>query len=70
LETGYSMNEIKEVMKADCPGWEWEEVRVGKTVKMRPISESRATPAMESAAIAWCHMRAADLNIILAEASE
>jgi hypothetical protein len=64
------MNEIKEVMKADCPGWEWEEVRVGKTAKMRPISESRATPAMEAAAIDWTHMRAAELGIILVEESE
>jgi hypothetical protein len=68
-ELGYSLEEVKAVMKADCIDWPHSKVTVhGRTV-MVPISEADATTDVESAAIEWCHMRAAEQSILLREES-
>ena len=57
------MQEIKAVMKEDLPEWTHHLV-MGKMV---PISEADATTVIESAAIEWCHRRAAEMGIVLRE---
>ena len=66
-ETGYTMGEMKDVMKEDCAFWPQKVVRVGKTVQTVYLSESDATADVEAMAIEWCHYRAAELGIVLRE---
>jgi predicted DNA-binding transcriptional regulator AlpA len=61
--TGYSMSELKEVMKADLSDWPHVE-RFGRMVA---VSEADVDTAVEAAAIEWCHMRAAELGVVLRE---
>jgi hypothetical protein len=61
------MGEIKEVMKEDLAEWPVRCVKVGSTISSIPISEAEASTAVESAAIEWCHQRAAELQIVLRE---
>jgi len=61
--TGYGMSEIKDVMKADLFEWPMVE-RMGHLI---PMSEADVDTMVESAAITWCHVKAADLGIILRE---
>jgi len=64
---GYNMGEMKAVMKEDCVGWPHKEVAwLGRT-HMVPISEADATVEVESVAIDWCHVVAAELGIVLRE---
>jgi len=60
---GYHMSELKEAMKEDLPDWPRKTV-LGKTVYM---SESDADTVLESKAIEWCHVRAAEFGIRLIE---
>lgn len=62
--TGYSMTEIKEVMKEDLPQWPHVE-RLGRMVA---VSEADVDTAVESAAIEWCRVKAVDLGVVLREA--
>jgi hypothetical protein len=66
-EVGYSLEEIKSVMKGDCIDWPHKQVMFAHKIHVVPISEADATVEVESAAIEWCHMRAAELNITLVE---
>lgn len=66
-ETGYTMNEMKQVMKEDCPFWPQKIIQVGKTKQTVYISEAEATVEVEAMAIEWCHQRAAELGIVLRE---
>lgn len=66
-ELGYSMGEIKDVMKHDCLEWPRRTVVFKGITYLVPISESEATTIIESAAIEWCHMRAAEFGIRLVE---
>jgi hypothetical protein len=60
---GYYMSEIKEVMKDDLPDWPRKFI-MGRTVYM---SEADADTVLESKAIEWCHVKAAELGIMLKE---
>jgi hypothetical protein len=64
---GYSMGELKDAMKEDCAFWPYHEVVLGSTVHMVPISEADATVEVESQAIEWVHMRAAEVGCPLRE---
>ena len=66
-ELGYSLGEIKEVMKADLLDWPHKTVTFKGREFSVPISESDATVRVEAAAIEWCHMRAAEFGIRLIE---
>jgi len=68
--TGYTLGEIKEVMKEDCEGWPHHEVVLGGVVRLVPISEADATSVDESAAIEWTHRRAAEMGVRLVEISD
>ena len=61
---GYSMQEMKQAMKDDLPQWPHVE-RLGHMVA---ISEADVSMEVESAAIGWCHMRAAEYGVELREA--
>jgi hypothetical protein len=69
-ELGYSLNEIKAVMKEDCIDWPRHQVVFHGKVYMVPDSEADATTITESAAIEWCHVRAAELGIELIESTQ
>lgn len=62
--TGHSMGEIKDAMKADLATWPHEEI-FGRMV---PVSEADVDTAVEASAIAWTHMRASELGVVLREA--
>lgn len=65
---GYSLGEMKDVLKADCPFWPHREIKVGKSIpRMVPISETDMNSADEAQAIEWCHMRADELGVTLRE---
>jgi hypothetical protein len=66
-ETGYTMGEMKDVMKEDCPFWPQKVVRVGKRTQTVYASEADVDTETEAAAIEWCHVRAAELGIVLRE---
>jgi hypothetical protein len=57
------MSELKDVLKADLADWPHVE-RFGRMVA---VSEADLDTAVESAAIGWCHMRAAELGVVLRE---
>lgn len=64
---GYHLSEIKDVLKEDLSQWPTRTVTIGQTTQNVPISEADASSAVESAAIDWCHQRAAELGIALRE---
>lgn len=64
---GYHLSEIKDVLKEDLSSWPTRTVRIGQTTQDVPISEADASTVVESAAIEWCHQRAAELGIPLIE---
>ena len=64
---GYTLGEMKEVMKADCPAWRHRDVVIGGRHVMVPESEADASVEEESAAIEWCHYVAAELGVVLRE---
>jgi len=64
---GYSMEEIKSVMKYDCIEWPRHQITFKGQIYLVPISEADASSAVESAAIEWCHMRSAEFAIMLVE---
>lgn len=67
---GYSLGEMKDVMKADNAFWPHHEVKVGSVVRVVPISEADMNSVDESLAIEWCHMRAAEVGCVLQEGSD
>ena len=68
--TGYTLGEVKEVMKEDCEGWPHHEIELGGVVRLVPISETDASSADESAGIEWCHRKASDMGVRLVEISD
>ena len=70
LFTGYSMEEVKAVMKRDMPEWPVNIVKIGKVTHYDYGSEADADTVLEAKAIEWCHMRAAEINCPLVEAAE
>jgi hypothetical protein len=62
--TGFSMSELKDVLKQDLPGWPVVE-RLGHMVH---VSEADVDTMVESAAIEWTHVKAAELGVVLREA--
>lgn len=67
IHFGYDLAEMKLIMKDCVPEWPVEERRFGKTVKLRPVSESTVSTVVESAGIEWCHRIAAEEGIMLVE---
>lgn len=67
---GYTLQEMKEVMKGDVPEWPTEERRVGHRFKVRPVSEASVSTFVESRAIEWCHLIAAEEGLVLIEEKE
>ena len=70
LHFGYDLAEMKLVMKDSVPEWPVEERRFGRTVKVRPVSESTVSTVVEAAGIEWCHRVAAEEGIVLVEGKE
>ncbi len=68
--TGYTLGEIKEVMKEDMGDWPRREVKLGGVVRLVPVSEADVDMVTESKAIEWCHVKATELGIRLVEASD
>jgi hypothetical protein len=68
--TGYTLGEIKEVMKEDMVDWPRHEVKLGGVIRLVPISEADADTVSEAAAIEWTHVKAAELGVRLVEAVE
>lgn len=64
---GYTLGEIKQVMKEDMADWPRRFVKVGNVTKTAYMSESDADTVLEAKAIEWCHMRAAEDGIPLIE---
>lgn len=64
---GYDMAEMKDAMKHYVPEWPVVEERIGKRVRVRPESESLVDTVVESKAIDWTHLIAAEEGITLIE---
>lgn len=65
---GYHLSELKELLKEDLVAWPTIVVSVGRKTKHNvPCSEAEVSSVVESAAIDWCHQRAAELRIALIE---
>lgn len=64
---GYHLSELKEAMKEDLSQWPTVQVRIGAMVQNVAVSEAEVSSVVESAAIDWCHQRAAELQIALIE---
>jgi hypothetical protein len=54
-------------MKHYVPEWPVEEEKIGKRVRVRPVSESLVDTVVESKAIDWTHLIAAEEGIVLIE---
>ena len=67
IHFGYDLAEMKLIMKDCVPEWPVEERKFGKTVKLRPVSESTVSTIVEAAAIEWTHRIAAEEGIVLVE---
>jgi hypothetical protein len=65
--TGHSMGEIKYIMKADCNTWPYKTISIGGKWADIPVSESEVDTVVESAAIEWCHVTAAEIGCTLIE---
>ena len=70
IHFGYTKQEMKEIMKDDVPEWPMEKRTIGKRVKMRPVSEATVSVEVESKAIEWTHLIAAEEGIELEEGEE
>ncbi len=70
IHFGYTKQEMKEIMKDDVPEWPMEKRRIGQRVKMRPVSEADVSIEVESKAIEWAHLIAAEEGIMLEEGNE
>jgi hypothetical protein len=70
IHFGYTMGEMKEIMKDDVPEWTVEPRRIGKRVKLRPVSEADVSTAVEARAIEWTHLIAAEEGLVLREGKE
>lgn len=66
-ETGYTMGEMKQVMKEDMPTWPTKAVRFRGREYVVAVSEADVDTETESAAIEWCHQQACELGIVLRE---
>jgi hypothetical protein len=62
---GYTMNEVKQVMKEDVVGWPVKLYNVGSVVREEYMSEADASVELENAAISWCEMRLAELGVVV-----
>lgn len=67
METGHTMQELKEFMKADLPQWPTHVIKLNGKTQIIYESEAAVNTAIEAAAIEWCHIQAADLGIRLIE---
>ncbi len=67
IHYGYTKNEMKEIMKDDVPEWPQESRKIGRRVKVRPVSEADVSIEVEGKAIEWCHMIAGEEGIVLVE---
>jgi hypothetical protein len=67
---GYTLGEMKEIMKDDVPEWPTEERKLGKRRVLRPVSEATVSTVVESKAIEWCHMVAGEEGLVLVEGKE
>ena len=65
IHYGYTMGEIKEIMKDDVPEWPVEPRKVGKRMKLRPVSEADVSTVVEARAIEWCRMIAGEEGLVL-----
>jgi hypothetical protein len=65
--TGYTMGEIKEAMKEDLLDWPSHEVVLGGRRHRIYSSEADADTVLESKAVEWTHVRAAEMGITLVE---
>lgn len=70
IHFGYTKQEMKEIMKDDVPEWPVEKRTIGKRVKIRPVSEATVSIEVESKAIEWTHLIAAEEGIKLEEGEE
>ena len=67
---GYTLGEMKDVMKSDVAEWPREERKFGKRRILRPVSEATVSTVVESRAIEWCHMVAGEEGLVLIEGKE
>jgi len=67
IHWGYGKVETKLIMKDDLPEWPMEPRKIGKSVKLRPVSEALISTVVCSAAIEWCHRIASEEGIVLVE---
>lgn len=67
---GYTLGEMKDVMKDDVAEWPREERKLGKRRVLRPVSEADVSTAVESRAIEWTHMIAGEEGLVLVEGKE
>jgi hypothetical protein len=67
---GYTLGEMKDVMKDDVPEWPREERKIGKRRILRPVSEATVSTVVESKAIEWTHLIAAEEGLTLVEGEE
>jgi hypothetical protein len=65
IHYGYTMGEMKEIMKDDVPEWPVEPRKVGKRMKLRPVSEADVSTVVEAKAIDWCRMIAGEEGLVL-----
>jgi hypothetical protein len=65
IHFGYTIGEMKEIMKDDVPEWPVEKRRIGKRVRLRPVSEADVSTAVEAKAIDWCIMIAGEEEFVL-----
>jgi hypothetical protein len=65
IHFGYTKNEMKEIMKDDVPEWPSEARRIGKRIKIRPVSEADVSTAVCAKAIDWCIMIAGEEGLTL-----
>ena len=66
---GYTLGEMKEVMKRDVPDWPWVQINA-KRAWIRPESEAMVSSSVESKAIEWTHLIAAEEGLELVEGKE
>ena len=66
---GYTLGEMKEIMKHDVPEWPWVKV-MARRAWIRPESEANVSTVVESKAIEWTHLIAAEEGITLQEGKE
>ena len=65
IHFGYTKTEMKEIMKDDVPEWPTEPRRIGKRVKLRPVSEADVSTEVCAKGIDWCIMIAGEEGLVL-----